>query len=163
VRFTGQDSERGTFSQRHLVLHDHQTGEKVIPLARLGAARFEVYNSPLSETGVMGFEYGYSVASEKDYVLWEAQFGDFVNVAQPIIDQFMASGRTKWGQLANLTLLLPTATRGRARSTPPPASSASSSSAPRTTCGWRTPRPRPSTSTSCGGRRWEVRSAPSWS
>jgi 2-oxoglutarate dehydrogenase E1 component len=107
VRFTGQDSERGTFSQRHLALHDHQTGEKVIPLARLGAARFEVYNSPLSETGVMGFEYGYSVASEKDYVLWEAQFGDFVNVAQPIIDQFMASGRTKWGQLANLTLLLP--------------------------------------------------------
>ncbi len=107
VRLSGQDSERGTFSQRHLALHDHETGEKVVPLARMGAARFEVYNSPLSEAGVMGFEYGYSVAAERDYVLWEAQFGDFVNVAQPIIDQFLSSGRTKWGQLSNLTLLLP--------------------------------------------------------
>ncbi|CAN5630130.1 2-oxoglutarate dehydrogenase E1 component [soil metagenome] len=107
VRMSGQDVERGTFSQRHLVLHDHQTGKRVLPLAEMGEARFEIYNSPLSESGVMGFEYGYSVAAERDYVLWEAQFGDFVNVAQPIIDQFIASGRTKWGQLANLTLLLP--------------------------------------------------------
>jgi len=111
VRLSGQDAERGTFSQRHLVLHDHQTGQRVLPLARMGVdlegARFEVFNSPLSEAGVMGFEYGYSVASERDFVLWEAQFGDFVNVAQPILDQFVASGRTKWGQLANLTLLLP--------------------------------------------------------
>jgi 2-oxoglutarate dehydrogenase E1 component len=107
VRLSGQDTERGTFSQRHLALHDHETGEKVVPLARMGAARFEVYNSPLSEAGVMGFEYGYSVATDRDYVLWEAQFGDFVNVAQPIIDQFLSSGRTKWGQLSSLTLLLP--------------------------------------------------------
>jgi 2-oxoglutarate dehydrogenase E1 component len=107
VRLSGQDTERGTFSQRHLVLHDHETGARTLPLAHLGEARFEVYNSPLSEAGVMGFEYGYSVAAERDYVLWEAQFGDFVNVAQPIIDQFISSGRTKWGQLANLTLLLP--------------------------------------------------------
>ena len=111
IRLSGQDSERGTFSQRHLVLHDHQSGERVLPLARMSAelegARFEVYNSPLSEAGVMGFEYGYSVASDRDFVLWEAQFGDFVNVAQPILDQFVSSGRTKWGQLANLTLLLP--------------------------------------------------------
>ncbi len=107
VRLSGQDAERGTFSQRHLVLHDHETGARTLPLARLGGARFEVYNSPLSEAGVMGFEYGYSVAAERDFVLWEAQFGDFVNVAQPIIDQFIASGRTKWGQLSNLTLLLP--------------------------------------------------------
>jgi len=107
VRLSGQDCERGTFSQRHLVFHDYQTGQRVMPLARMGAARFEVYNSPLSEAGVMGFEYGYSVAAEPDYVLWEGQFGDFVNVAQPIIDQFLAAGREKWGQEANLTLLLP--------------------------------------------------------
>jgi len=111
IRLSGQDAERGTFSHRHLVLHDHQTGERILPLAQMGAdlggARFEVYNSPLSEAGVLGFEYGYSVAAERDFVLWEAQFGDFVNVAQPILDQFIASGRTKWGQLANLTLLLP--------------------------------------------------------
>lgn len=107
VRLSGQDCERGTFSQRHLVFHDYQSGERVMPLARMNAARFEVYNSPLSEVGVMGFEYGYSVAAEPDYVLWEGQFGDFVNVAQPIIDQFLAAGREKWGQKANLTLLLP--------------------------------------------------------
>jgi len=107
VRLTGQDSERGTFSQRHLVLHDAETGERVTPLAELGPARFEIYNSPLSEVAVLGFEYGYSVAAEDDFVLWEAQFGDFVNVAQAVIDQFIASGRTKWGQLSRLTLLLP--------------------------------------------------------
>ncbi|MFW5905001.1 MAG: 2-oxoglutarate dehydrogenase E1 component, partial [bacterium] len=107
VRLTGQDSERGTFSQRHLVLHDADTGGSVTPLASLGRARFELFNSPLSETAVLGFEYGYSVASERDFVLWEAQFGDFVNVAQVIVDQFIASGRTKWGQLSRLALLLP--------------------------------------------------------
>ena len=107
VRLTGQDSERGTFSQRHLVLHDAENGSRVTPLAELGPARFEIYNSPLSETAVMGFEYGYSVATDQDFVLWEAQFGDFVNVAQVVLDQFIASGRTKWGHLSRLTLLLP--------------------------------------------------------
>lgn len=107
VRMSGQDSQRGTFSQRHLVLHDHETGDSVLPLANLGGARFEIWNSPLSETGVMGFEYGHSVAAETGLVLWEGQFGDFVNVAQPILDQFLASGHTKWGQLSSLTLLLP--------------------------------------------------------
>jgi len=107
VRLSGQDSERGTFSQRHLVLHDHESGERYLPLEHLGPARFEVYNSPLSEVGVLGFEYGYSVVAERDFVLWEAQFGDFVNVAQVVLDQFLASGRTKWGQLSSLTLLLP--------------------------------------------------------
>jgi 2-oxoglutarate dehydrogenase E1 component len=107
VRLTGQDSERGTFSQRHLVLHDQKTGEEVTPLRRVGTARFEVYNSPLSEMAVLGFEYGYSVAAAADFVLWEAQFGDFVNVAQVFLDQFLASGRAKWGQLSRLTLLLP--------------------------------------------------------
>ena len=107
VRLSGQDSERGTFSQRHLVLHDVETGEEHVPLEHIGTARFEVYNSPLSETAVIGFEYGYEVGSNPDLVLWEAQFGDFVNVAQVMIDQFIASGRAKWGQLSRLTLLLP--------------------------------------------------------
>jgi 2-oxoglutarate dehydrogenase complex dehydrogenase (E1) component-like enzyme len=107
VRLTGQDSERGTFSQRHLVLHDQETGGELTPLREVGHARFEIYNSPLSEMAALGFEYGYSVAATRDFVLWEAQFGDFVNVAQVIIDQFIASGRSKWGQVSRLTLLLP--------------------------------------------------------
>jgi 2-oxoglutarate dehydrogenase E1 component len=107
VRLTGQDSERGTFSHRHLVLHDAETGEKTTPLATLGSGRLEIHNSPLTESGVVGFEYGYSVASTADLTLWEGQFGDFVNVAQVAIDQFISSGRTKWGQVSNLTLLLP--------------------------------------------------------
>ncbi len=107
VRLTGQDSERGTFSQRHLVLHDVENGSRFVPLSTLGPARFEVYNSPLSETAVLGFEYGYDVASSVGLVLWEAQFGDFVNVAQVILDQFVSSGRAKWGQLSRLVLLLP--------------------------------------------------------
>jgi 2-oxoglutarate dehydrogenase E1 component len=107
IRLSGQDSERGTFSQRHLVLHDIEREDELIPLSRIGSARFEVYNSPLTETAVLGFEYGYEVGSDPDLVLWEAQFGDFVNVAQAIIDQFIAAGRVKWGQPARLTLLLP--------------------------------------------------------
>jgi 2-oxoglutarate dehydrogenase E1 component len=107
VRLSGQDSERGTFSQRHLVLHDVENGTEHIPLAHIGSARFEVYNSPLTETAVLGFEYGYDVGADPGLVLWEAQFGDFVNVAQVMIDQFIASGGTKWGQHTRLTLLLP--------------------------------------------------------
>jgi len=107
IRMTGQDCERGTFSQRHLVLHDHQTGSRHLPLEHMGPARFEAYNSPLSEVAVLGFEYGYSVIDPRSLVLWEAQFGDFVNVAQVILDQFLASGKTKWGQISALTLLLP--------------------------------------------------------
>ena len=107
IRLTGQDSQRGTFSQRHLVLHDHRTGADFTPLDHVGEGRFEAINSPLSETAVLGFEYGYGVATEKDLVLWEGQFGDFVNVAQVIVDQFLASGREKWGQLASIGLLLP--------------------------------------------------------
>jgi len=107
VRLTGQDSQRGTFSQRHLVLHDPESGREYTPLCHVGAGRFEIYNSPLTEAAVVGYEYGYSVASERDLVLWEAQFGDFVNAAQVAIDQFISSGREKWDQEANLTLLLP--------------------------------------------------------
>lgn len=89
------------------MLHDVETGEVHTPLTTLGGGRLEVYNSPLTESGVLGFEYGYSVASERDLVLWEGQFGDFVNVAQVAIDQFISSGRQKWGQISNLTMLLP--------------------------------------------------------
>jgi multifunctional 2-oxoglutarate metabolism enzyme len=109
VRLTGQDSERGTFSQRHLVLHDAETGSGYTPLAHLqsAAAPFELHNSPLSETACLGFEYGYSIQDPEALVLWEAQFGDFVNSGQVIIDQFMTSGLAKWGQTSRLTLLLP--------------------------------------------------------
>jgi 2-oxoglutarate dehydrogenase E1 component len=107
VRISGQDSQRGTFSHRHLVLHDSETGKKFIPLSRIAEARLEVYNSPLTEMGVVGFEYGYSVGADTDVVIWEAQFGDFANVAQVIIDQFMSSGRMKWAQYSRLILLLP--------------------------------------------------------
>ncbi len=109
VRLTGQDTERGTFSQRHLVLHDARTGRSCSPIQRLpGAlAPFELHNSPLSEIACMGFEYGYSAEAPETLVLWEAQFGDFVNGAQVIIDQFIVSGLAKWGQTTRLTLLLP--------------------------------------------------------
>jgi len=109
VRLSGQDVERGTFAHRHAVLHDVDTGATYTPLADLPQSRgtFEIYNSPLSETAVMGFEYGFSTAAPKDLVLWEAQYGDFVNVAQPIIDQFISADRAKWGQRSGLVLLLP--------------------------------------------------------
>jgi 2-oxoglutarate dehydrogenase E1 component len=109
IRLTGQDTERGTFSHRHLVLHDHESGETWTPIEHLGGAKapFQVYNSPLSEMAALGFEYGYSVACPRALVLWEAQFGDFVNSAQVIVDQFIVSGLSKWGQSSRLTLLLP--------------------------------------------------------
>lgn len=109
VRISGQDAERGTFAHRNAVVHDVETGAIFTPLAELPDAtgRFEIYNSPLSETAVMGFEYGFSTAAPHDVVLWEAQYGDFVNVAQPIIDQFISSDRAKWGQRSGLVLLLP--------------------------------------------------------
>ena len=109
VRLTGQDTERGTFSHRHLVLHDVATGERYAPIQHLrdAQASIELHNSPLSEYGALGFEYGYSVAAPEALVLWEAQFGDFVNVAQVIIDQFLVSGLSKWRQTSRLTLLLP--------------------------------------------------------
>lgn len=107
IRLTGQDVQRGTFSHRHIVLHDVETGALATPLQSVSDARLEVHNSPLTETAVIGFEYGYSVAADEDVVLWEAQFGDFVNVAQVMIDQFLSSGHMKWGQYSRLTLLLP--------------------------------------------------------
>jgi multifunctional 2-oxoglutarate metabolism enzyme len=109
IRLTGQDTERGTFSQRHLVLHDAKTGQRISPIQSLpGAlAPMELHNSPLSEVACLGFEYGYSMEAPESLVLWEAQFGDFVNSAQVIIDQFIVSALSKWGQSTRLTLLLP--------------------------------------------------------
>ncbi len=109
IRLTGQDTERGTFSQRHLVLHDAKTGRAFCPIQSLpeALAPMELHNSPLSELACMGFEYGYSQEAPETLVLWEAQFGDFVNSAQVIVDQFIASGLAKWGQTSRLTLLLP--------------------------------------------------------
>src|SRR5579875_618230 len=115
IRLTGQDTARGTFSQRHLVLHDFETGATYIPLQVLPEARasFEVYDSPLAEAAPLGFEYGYSTQAHDALVLWEAQFGDFANVAQVMIDQFIASGQAKWGQTTSLILLLPHGLEGQ--------------------------------------------------
>ncbi|HXM75494.1 MAG TPA: multifunctional oxoglutarate decarboxylase/oxoglutarate dehydrogenase thiamine pyrophosphate-binding subunit/dihydrolipoyllysine-residue succinyltransferase subunit, partial [Thermoanaerobaculia bacterium] len=109
VRLTGQDTERGTFSHRHLVLHDAHTGAQHAPIKHLSEANasFEAYNSPLSEYAALGFEYGYSVTAPEALILWEAQFGDFINGAQVIVDQFLVSGIAKWRQTSRLTLLLP--------------------------------------------------------
>ncbi|GGF30928.1 multifunctional 2-oxoglutarate metabolism enzyme [Williamsia phyllosphaerae] len=114
VRLSGQDSRRGTFSQRHSVIIDRKTGEEYTPLNQLvstegerSGGRFNAYDSALSEFAVVGFEYGYSVGNPDSLVLWEAQFGDFVNGAQSIIDEFISSGEAKWGQLSDVVLLLP--------------------------------------------------------
>jgi 2-oxoglutarate dehydrogenase E1 component len=109
VRLSGEDSQRGTFSQRHAVLIDQTNQNEYVPLNNIrdGQARIEIFNSLLSEVGVLGFEYGYAIADPGVLVLWEAQFGDFANGAQVIIDQFLASGETKWLRMCGLTLLLP--------------------------------------------------------
>ncbi|MGD9712643.1 MAG: 2-oxoglutarate dehydrogenase E1 component, partial [Thermomicrobiales bacterium] len=109
IRMTGQDAERGTFSQRHLVLHDTETGEAIVPVSTIPEAKasFAVYNSPLSEEAAVGFEYGYSVQAPGRLVIWEAQFGDFANGAQVMIDQFISAARSKWQVHPSLVLLLP--------------------------------------------------------
>jgi len=109
VRLSGQDSQRGTFSHRHAVLHDTQDGHTFTPLQHIGPdqAPVEIINSPLSEAGVLGFEYGYSLVFPDALVIWEAQFGDFVNAAQVIVDQFVASAEDKWWHLSGLVMLLP--------------------------------------------------------
>ena len=109
IRISGQDSERGTFAHRHAILHDQRTGETYAPVQNLpdATASIEVYNSPLSEYACLGFEYGYAVAAPDALVLWEAQYGDFVNGAQIVVDQFLVAGLSKWGQTSRLTLLLP--------------------------------------------------------
>jgi 2-oxoglutarate dehydrogenase E1 component len=115
VRLSGQDVERGTFTHRHSVVNDFETGESYTPINHLkeGQPLFQVHNSHLSETGVMGFEYGYSIADPKTLVIWEAQFGDFANGAQVIIDQFLSSSESKWQRMSGLVLLLPHAFEGQ--------------------------------------------------
>jgi 2-oxoglutarate dehydrogenase E1 component len=107
VRITGQDARRGTFTHRHATLFDSESGARYTPLSHLGKGRFEVHDSSLSEAGVLGFEYGYSLDSPDSLVIWEAQFGDFANGAQVIIDQFIVSAEDKWLRLSGLVLLLP--------------------------------------------------------
>jgi 2-oxoglutarate dehydrogenase E1 component len=109
VRLSGQDTERGTFSHRHAVLHDARDGRTWVPLEHLAAAqgRCEIFDTPLAETAPVGFEYGYSTADPGTLVVWEAQFGDFINVAQVYVDQFLASAESKWRRMSGLTLLLP--------------------------------------------------------
>lgn len=109
IRLTGQDSERGTFSHRHAVLHDKNSGEMLVPLQRFAhaTAPFEIHNSPLSEEAVIGFEFGYNVQAPGRLVIWEAQYGDFANGAQNIIDEFVTSAREKWGQTPSMVMLLP--------------------------------------------------------
>ncbi len=115
VRMSGQDTQRGTFSHRHAVLHDVQDGHTYMPLQHLAPnqAPVDIYNSPLSESGVLGFEYGYSLDYPDGLIIWEAQFGDFVNVAQPIIDQFIASSEEKWHRISGVVMLLPHAFEGQ--------------------------------------------------
>jgi 2-oxoglutarate dehydrogenase E1 component len=115
IRLSGQDSERGTFAHRHLILHEAESGKSYSPLHNLpqSKASFAIHNSPLSEASVLGFEYGYNVFSPETLVLWEAQYGDFANAAQVIIDQFIAAGRVKWAQKSSLVLLLPHGSEGQ--------------------------------------------------
>ncbi|GKU75896.1 2-oxoglutarate dehydrogenase E1 component [Paenibacillus sp. L3-i20] len=109
IRLSGQDSERGTFAHRHIMLNDNASGAKFSPLHILPQAKasFAVHNSPLSETAVLGFEYGYNVFAPETFVIWEAQYGDFANVAQVIFDQFISAGRAKWSQKSGIVILLP--------------------------------------------------------
>lgn len=109
IRLSGQDSERGTFAHRNLVLHDSETGRKFSPLHQFSTAKasFAIYNSPLTEAAVVGFEYGYNIFAPETLVIWEAQYGDFANAAQVMFDQFISAGRAKWGQKSGLVLLLP--------------------------------------------------------
>ncbi len=115
IRLTGEDVERGTFSQRHSVLHDAVTGDEHVPLAALTQARaaFEVHNSPLSENAAIGFELGYNIQEPRRLVVWEAQYGDFINGAQVVLDEYVTSGRAKWGLSPSLVLLLPHAYEGQ--------------------------------------------------
>jgi 2-oxoglutarate dehydrogenase E1 component len=115
IRLTGEDVERGTFSHRHAVLHDANTDDRFVPLQSLPRARaaFEIRNSPLSENAAVGFEYGYSIQAPDRLVIWEAQYGDFVNGAQLMLDEFVLSARSKWGQEPSLVLLLPHGSEGQ--------------------------------------------------
>jgi len=115
IRLTGEDTERGTFSQRHSVFHDSSTSDTYVPLQNLSGAKaaFEVRNSPLSEIAALGFEYGYNIQAPERLVIWEAQYGDFINAGQVMVDEFITTARDKWGQTPSLVLLLPHGLEGQ--------------------------------------------------
>jgi len=115
IRMTGQDVQRGTFAHRHLVLHDEKTGAELVPLHHISDAKasFVAYNSPLTEAAILGYEYGYNTENENALVIWEAQYGDFANMAQVMFDQFISASRAKWGQKSGLVMLLPHAYEGQ--------------------------------------------------
>ena len=115
IRLTGQDVQRGTFAHRHLVLHDEKTGEEFIPLHNISGsnASFSVFNSPLTESAIVGYEFGYNLEEQKALSIWEAQYGDFANMAQVMFDQFVSASRSKWGQKSGLVMLLPHAYEGQ--------------------------------------------------
>ena len=155
IRLTGEDVERGTFSHRHAVYHDAVTGEGFVPLQSIpsATAAFEIHNSPLTENATVGFEFGYNIQEPNRLVLWEAQYGDFINGAQVILDEFLTSGRAKWGLAPSLVLLLPHGYEGQG----PDHSSARLerflTPRPTRTCASPTARRRRSTSTCSGDRR----------
>ena len=156
VRLTGQDTRRGTFVQRFASIVDRKTGESWVPLKQLDETqgKFHVFDSLLSEYAAMGFEYGYSVASPEALVLWEAQFGDFANGAQTIIDEFITSGQAEWTQQSGVVLLLPHGYEGQGPTIRRPGRNASSSWPPRTRSLLRSRRLRRTTSTCSDSRRW---------
>ena len=156
VRLTGQDTRRGTFAQRFAAIVDRKTGESWVPLKHLDddQAKFHVFDSLLSEYAAMGFEYGYSVARPDALVLWEAQFGDFANGAQTIIDEYIASGRGQVdAEVGRRAAAPPRPTRARAPTTPRPGSSGSCCWRPRRPSWSRSRRPRRATSTCCAATR----------
>ena len=154
VRLSGQDSRRGTFSQRHAVYFDYTNGSPYVALNHLrpDQAPMQIYDSLLSEAAVLGFEFGYALDAPDTLVMWEAQFGDFSNGAQVIIDQFVASSESKWQRDSGVVMLLPHGYEGRGRNIPALGWSGSCNSAPMTTCRSACVRRRPSTSTCCGAR-----------